>query len=369
MSSRTAMHSAYMEWAKLQPFARFNLATSGMTPLSMSALDVKLEQLEINGPDNYGYEPLLRAIAQRYQVPQQSVVSAMGTSLANYLALAATTEPGDEILVEQPTYDPILGAARYLGLEIKRFQRPAAKNFDVDLDDLARNLSPRTRLIALCNLHNPTGAMVSDSVLREVARLAKKSGAYVLVDEVYREMLFESDPRSAFHIDPERFVITNSLTKAYGLSGLRCGWVLAPPHIAKHIWHINDVHGSTYPHVPELLSTVAFAKLPEISAQMKTLLDVNRALLRDFLASRDDVEYFWPEFGTIVFPKLKRGTASEFCSRLRHEFKTTVVPGDFFESPDRFRIGVGMPTESTESVRESLEQLGRGLDAFSARNQ
>ncbi len=327
------MHSAYMEWAKLQSFARYSLATSGMVSLPISALGVKLEQLEINGPDNYGYEPLLRAIAERYRVPQECVVSAMGTSLANYLALAATTEPGDEILVEQPTYDPILGAARYLGLEIKRFQRPAAKNFDVDLDDLARNLSPRTRLIALCNLHNPTGAMVSDSVLREVARLAKKSGAYVLVDEVYREMLFESDPRSAFHIDPERFVIT---------------------------------HGSTYPHVPELLSTVAFAKLPEISAQMKTLLDANRVLLRDFLASRDDVEYFWPEFGTIVFPKLKRGTASEFCSRLRHEFKTTVVPGDFFESPDRFRIGVGMPTES---VRESLEQLGRGLDAFSARNQ
>ena len=360
------MHSAYMEWAKLQSFARFNLATSGMTSLPMSALDVKLEQLEINGPDNYGYEPLLRAIAERYRVPQECVVSAMGTSLANYLALAATTEPGDEILVEQPTYDPILGAARYLGLEIKRFQRPAAKNFDVDLDDLARNLSPRTRLIALCNLHNPTGAMVSDSVLREVARLAKKSGAYVLVDEVYREMLFESDPRSAFHIDPERFVITNSLTKAYGLSGLRCGWVLAPPHIAKHIWHINDVHGSTYPHVPELLSTVAFAKLPEISAQMKTLLDANRVLLRDFLASRDDVEYFWPDFGTVVFPKLKHGTASGLCSLLRREFDTTVVPGDFFESPDRFRIGVGMPTES---VRESLEQLGRGLDAFSARNQ
>lgn len=366
MTSRTAMHSAYMEWAKLQSFARFNLATSGMTSLPMSALDVKLEQLEINGPDNYGYEPLLRAIAERYQVPQQCVVSAMGTSLANYLALAATTEPGDEILIEQPTYDPILGAARYLGLEIKRFQRPAAKNFDLNLDDLERNLSPRTRLIVLCNLHNPTGAMVSDSVLREVARLARKSGAYVMVDEVYREMLFELKPQSAFHIDPERFLITNSLTKAYGLSGLRCGWVLAPPQIAERIWHINDVHGSTYPHIPELLSTVAFAKLSDISAQMKTLLDTNRALLREFLASRNDVEYFWPEFGTVVFPRLKRGTASDFCSLLLHEFNTTVVPGDFFESSDRFRIGVGMPTQS---VRESLEQLGRGLDAFAARNR
>jgi aspartate/methionine/tyrosine aminotransferase len=366
MTSRTATHSAYMEWAKLHSFAKFNLTSSGMASLPMSALDVRFEQMEINGSNNNGYEPLLHAIAQRYRVPQECVVSAMGTSLANYFALAATTEPGDEILIEQPTYDPILGAARYLGLEIKRFQRPVAKNFDVDLDDLERNLSPRTRLIVLCNLHNPTGAMVSDSVLREIAQLAQKSAAYVMVDEVYREMLFESEPRSAFHIDPERFVITNSLTKAYGLSGLRCGWLLAPPHIAQRIWRINDVHGSTYPHIPELLSTVAFTRLPQISAQMKTLLDANRALQREFLASRNDVEYFWPDFGTIVFPKLKHGAATDFCSLLRHEFETTVVPGDFFECPDRFRIGVGM---ATESVRESLEQLGRGLDAFSARNR
>ncbi len=366
MTSRTATHSAYMNWAKLQSSARFNLATSGMVSLPMSALDVKLEQLEIKGPNNYGYEPLLRAIAQRYRVPQECVVSAMGTSLANYLALSATTEPGDEILIEQPAYDPMLSAATYLGLEIKRFRRPASKKFDVDLDDLERNLSPGTRLIVLCNLHNPSGAMVSDSVLREVALLAQKSGAYVLVDEVYREMLFESEPRSAFHIDPERFVITNSLTKAYGLSGLRCGWVLAPPHIAQRIWHINDVHGSTYPHVTELLSAVAFAKLPEISSRMKTLLVANRTLLRDFLASRHDVEFFWPDFGTVVFPKLKRGSANDLCSVLCDEFNTAGVPGDFFECPDRFRIGVGMPTES---VREALEQLGRGLDVFAARNR
>ena len=152
---------------------------------------------------------------------------AVGTSLANYLALAATTEPGDEILVEQPTYELILSTAKYLGLEIRRFPRHAENNFAIDPADVERNLTPRTRLIVICNLHNPTGAMVPDDILRDIGKLAAKVGARVLVDEVYREVLFESSPASAFHIDPERFIVTNSLTKAYGLSGLRCGWVLA----------------------------------------------------------------------------------------------------------------------------------------------
>src|SRR6516225_9299778 len=266
-----------MERAKLRSAARYNLATSGMAGFPLADLGVSIEQLEINGSaNNYGYGPLLEAIARRYRVPGECVVSAMGTSLANYLALAAATEPGDEILIEQPTYDPLLSVARYLGLEVRRFQRLAEHNFDIDLDDLERNLTPRTRVIALCNLHSPSGALTPDVTLREIAQLAHTSGAFVMVDEVYREMLFEAEPQTAFHVDPERFLITDSLTKAYGLSGLRCGWVLAPQPLAARMWRIHDIHSGTYPYPAELLSTAAFAKLSAISARMKSMLDENR---------------------------------------------------------------------------------------------
>ncbi len=350
-----------MEWAKLHSSAKYNLATSGMTGLPLSELGVTIDQLEINGPTIYGYAPLLQAIATRYRVPQESVVSAVGTAMANYLALAATTEPGDEILVEQPTYELLLSTARYLGLEIKRFSRRPENNFAIDLADLERNLTSRTRMIVICNMHNPSGALVPDSVLREVGLLARKVGAYVVVDEVYREMLFESTPPSAFHIDPERFIVTNSLTKAYGLSGLRCGWVLAAPELATRMYRINDLHGSTFAHPAELLSVIAFAKLQQVAARMKSLLDENRRLLHDFLRSRNDLDYFWPDYGTVVFPRLKNGNVDSLCEMLRHEFDATVVPGSFFESPDRFRLGVGSPTEA---VRESLHQFGRGLNRY-----
>jgi aspartate/methionine/tyrosine aminotransferase len=363
-STRSNAGSSYMEWAKLRSAARYNLATSGMAGFPLAGLGVNIEQLEINGSaNNYGYGPLLEAIARRYRVPGECVVSATGTSLANYLALAAATEPGDEILIEQPTYDPLLSVARYLGLEVRRFQRLAEHNFDIDLDDLERNLTPRTRVIALCNLHNPSGALLPDATLREIAQLARRSGAFVMVDEVYREMLFEAEPQTAFHIDPERFLITDSLTKAYGLSGLRCGWVLAPQPLAARMWRIHDIHSGTYSYPAELLSTTAFARLPDISARMKPMLDENRRLLREFLAGRsnNDLEYFWPEYGTVVFPRLKTGNVDALCELLRNEFETSVVPGRFFECPDRFRIGVG---GETESVRESLRQLACGLDRF-----
>ena len=361
--SRSTAYSPYMEWAKLYSTARFNLATSGMLNFPLAQLGVTIEQLEINGPSIYGYEPLLQAIARRYRVPQECVVSAVGTSMANYLALAATTEPGDEILVEQPTYELLLSTARYLGLEIRRFPRRAENNFAIDPEDIERTLTPRTRLIVICNLHNPTGALTPDSTLRELGRLAEKSGAFVMVDEVYREMLFEQAPQSSFLIDSERFIVTNSLTKAYGLSGLRCGWVLARAELARRMFRINDLHGATFAHPTELLSVVALQKLPQIAAHMKSMLDTNRQLLRDFLLERDDLDYFWPEYGTIVFPRLKNGGADALCDILRRDFETSVVPGNFFESPDRFRVGVGTPTEA---VREALQQLGLGLDRYRA---
>jgi aspartate/methionine/tyrosine aminotransferase len=352
-----------MQWAKLCSTAKFNLATSGMAAFPLAELGVKIEQLDINGPSIYGYEPLLQALARRYRVPQESVVSAVGTSLANYLALAAATEPGDEIVVEKPTYDPLLAVARYLGLEIKRFERKPQRNFAVDLADLERNLSARTRVIVLCNLHNPSGALTADSTMREIAALARKSGAYILVDEVYLEMMFVAQPETAFHIDPDSFLITSSLTKAYGLSGLRCGWIFAPKELAARMWRLHDIHCGTYAYPAEALSAIALDNLPQIAASMKSMLNTNRSLLRDFLNRRDDLECFWPEYGTTVFPRLKSGNVDALCDLLRAEFETSIVPGRFFECSDRFRIGVG---GTTESVRGSLLQLARGLDQYRA---
>jgi histidinol-phosphate/aromatic aminotransferase/cobyric acid decarboxylase-like protein len=169
VAPRTQSRSAYMEWAKLRSKAKYNLASSGMAGLTMADLGVSIEQLEINQVDSYGYEPLHRAIATRYRVPVECVVPALGTSMANYFALAACADPGDEVLIEQPTYGLLLDTSRYLGFDVKRFGRPAEDDYQIDLSDLRRKISPRTRLIVLCNLHNPTSVLTPESTLREIA--------------------------------------------------------------------------------------------------------------------------------------------------------------------------------------------------------
>ena len=357
-SGRTHSRSAYMEFAKLHSSAKYNLATSGMAGFPLAELGVTIDQLEINGPDGYGYEPLRCAIAQRYRVPVDCVATAAGTSMANYFALAACAEPGDEVLIEQPTYALLLDTAHYLGLEIKRFQRPSSDNYQVDLVDLERHISPRTKLIVLCNLHNPSGALTPEPTLREIGPMAKNVGARVIVDEVYLEMLWESEPRSSFHIDPNTFVSTNSLTKAYGLSGIRCGWVLAPPEIVARIRHIHDLHAAGNAFPAEVLGVIAFEKLQQITTVQKARLDENRKLLKQILESQSVLDYFWPDHGTVVFPRFANGNAEAYCQRLREDYEVSVVPGKFFEDPQRIRIGVG---GTTATVRPALEQLQKAL--------
>jgi aspartate/methionine/tyrosine aminotransferase len=348
-----------MDWAKLCSDARFNLASSGMASFPMAGLAPDLSQMEINGPTLYGYEPLKEKIAARYHVATENVVLAAGTSMANYLAMAACAAPGDEALIEEPGYALLADAARYLGLEVKRFSRRFENQFQPDLDDLRKNITAKTKLIILCNLHNPSSALLPQETLREIGKIAAQAGARVLVDEVYLELLWEERPESAFHLDSKVFVATSSLTKAYGLSGLRCGWVLADAELAERMWHINNLHYATPVFPGEWLSVIAFEKLDAVTQVQRARLGPNRAALRAFLESQDKLDYVWPEFGTVVFPRLRKGSVDEFCKALR-EREVSVVPGQFFDCPQHVRIGVG---GETEMVREGLARLRTCLTA------
>jgi len=358
--SRTRAHSPYMEFAKLRSAATYNLATSGVMGYPLKDLPVRLEDLEINGPTIYGYPPLQERLAHKCGVPSECVVAATGTSMANHLALAAVVEPGDEVLIEEPTYELLLTTARYLGAAIRRFCRRCEDDFRVDPEEVERRMTPRTRLIVLTNLHNPSGALMDTGTLRAVGEIARSSGARVLVDEVYLEALFDRPERSAFHLG-SHFLVTSSLTKAYGLSGLRCGWILAEASLAERIWRLNDLFAATPAHPAELLSVIALDHLDQIAARAKALIECNRAELDLLLDSRRDLECVRPHFGTILFPRLVRGSADQFCHLLRANYDTSVVPGRFFDTPGHFRIGLGGDVAMT---REGIHRLGRALDEF-----
>ena len=363
MTSRREMRSIYIEWAKLRSKAKYSLATSDVLHYPLAEMHVRVEDLSLSPPGGYGYQPLLERLAVRANVDVDRVVHAQGTSMANHLAMAALLEPGDEILIEEPGYEAIFAAAHYLGAKIRRFPRSFEAGFQVDPREVERAISPRTRLIAITNLHNPSGVRTPDSTLKMVGEIARSLGAHVLVDEVYLESCFDSPWQSAVHLGPN-FIATSSLTKAYGLTALRCGWVLAAPALAQRMWRLNDLFGVVSPYPVEQLSVMALDQLPRIAARAKKLLDTNRALLKAFLDSRKDLLAIWPEAGAIVFPQLTTGHADAFCQLLAEKYETSVVPGRFFDGPEHFRIGVG---GETETVREGLSRVGAALDEFAAK--
>lgn len=358
MPAREVVSSSYMNWAKTSSTARFNLATSGVGNLKLRELRVSLDDLEItNG--GYGYQPLMQAIANRYRVGTDSIVTAAGTTFANHLAAAALINPGDEVLVEQPAYEPLLAVIRYLGAQVKRFSRKFENGFQVSLQELESLVTRNTRLIVITNLHNPSGVLIDTPTIKQIGEIARRAGARVLIDEVYMETLFEDLPSTAFHLGNE-FVVTSSLTKAFGLSGLRCGWIFAEPELARRMWLLNDLFASTPVHSGERLSVVAMQQLAEIGERAQQLLDRNRQMLNEFLDTREDLEVVRPAFGTVMFPRVRKGTAEALCQLLREKYETSVVPGRFFEMPSHFRIGI---TAETDVLEAGLERLGKALDA------
>ena len=348
-----AMRSDYMHWAKFKPPVRYPLTMSEVPHFRMDSLPISIADLDLDGASHPRYRPLREAIAARYRVSVDQIVTADGTSMANFLAMAALIAPGDEVLIERPTYELLLGVASFLGAKINRFERNSADAFRLDPAKVAEAMSDRTRLIVITNLHNPSNALATEEELRAIAAL----GARVLVDEVYLDSALPPD-RTAARLGPE-FVCTNSLTKVYGLSGLRCGWILAEPELAERMWRLNDLFGVNQAHPAERLACIAFEHIDKVIGDNPDLLARNRERWNAFAGSRDDLESMPARQGITAFPRWHGGDTERLDALLRERYDAAIVPGRWFEMPERFRVGFALPTPDFE---EALNRLGSALD-------
>lgn len=350
------MSSPYMEWAKTRSGARYPLSYSGVASFPLSGLPVSIEDLELSGAAGYGYPPLLQALAEKFGVGPERVVTAAGTSMANHLAMAALLESGDELLIEHPTYELITSTARFLGAQIRTFNRRFEDGFQIDPDEVRKNVTPRTRMIVVTNLHNPSSVLTPDEILKQIGEIALDCGAMVLVDEVYLEAMFEKAPKTAALLG-DQFLVTSSLTKAYGLSGLRCGWILANREVVRKIWRMNDLFSANGAHAAELLSVIALKNLDRVIAKSKALLDANRAAMNEFFAL-NLVDVVVPEFGTTAFPRLRTGSVDRLAGLLREKYETTIVPGSFFGMDQHFRVGIGA---EPDAVKKGFNRLAQAI--------
>jgi aspartate/methionine/tyrosine aminotransferase len=351
-------HAPYMEWAKTRPQATNDLAISNLLACTLEDLPDAHAALGLAGRNDNGYLPLLEAIATRYGVRTDQVTTAQGTSGANFLVCAALLDPGDEVVVESPGYDPLLGAPRLLGAGVQRFERLFEEGWRLDPLRVERALTARTRLVVVTRPHNPSGVLMDVEALKAVGRLAAARGAHVLVDEVYLDATDEHAIPAARLGD--EFISTSSLTKSYGLAGLRCGWVLSSAEVAARLRRARDVVDGTGPIVTERLSVVAFQNLDRLIARARGILEPNRVLVEAFLRSRPELRYVTPAGGTVVFPRLETTSNTDrFADRLLAERGTAVVPGHFFEAPTHFRIGF---SGDADTLRAGLAAIGAALD-------
>lgn len=352
--------SVYMRWAKEHAAARYNLANSGLLGCRKEDLELAPEDLLVNGLNTDGYPPLLAAIGARYGVEPERVVPAAGASGANALAALALLEPGDEVLLEQPVYEPILGALRLAGARVRQLQRRFEDSWRPDPDEIRAALADgKVRLVVLTNPHNPSGVLLDRAEVEEIARLTGEAGALLLIDEVYLDVWFEEAPPSHVHLGPH-VLTTNSLTKSYGLSGLRCGWVLCGSRdLADRLRRTRDAMEAVSSIASESLATAAFRQLDRLEARSRAILEPNFALAQAFLAEHAEwLECVIPRRTMMVFPRLRKEEDAQALHDWLRGRETSIVPGRFFELPGFFRLGFAV---GTEDVAEGLRRVGAGL--------
>jgi aspartate/methionine/tyrosine aminotransferase len=356
----------HQSWAKGHPAAAIDLSGSGVSPCPVRLLRLRARDFATHHAAGYGWPPLVAALAERYGVGAERVLPVSGgASLANWIACAAALDGagGDvEAIVEKPTYEPLVRAPASLGARVRRLERRFSERFALDIDRLRRMVNERTRLLVLSDLHNPSGVRLERKALLEAARLFEALGGYVLVDEVYLECLWGDVTDSAARLVPDvapNIIATNSLTKAYGLDGLRAGWILAPKSLVPALRRINDYLGVNGVATGERMTLAALQNLPAIRARSASLLEANLERVRQWLANEQRMAWVEPAGGTVCFPRLPAGIDSDsFARRLLRRYDTLVVPGRLFETTRHVRIGL---TSTPTVLRRGLDRIDRAL--------
>jgi aspartate/methionine/tyrosine aminotransferase len=350
---------------------RYNLSESGVHPLLLGELMAmagrstdELAKVEINYPQANGTKELRRTIAQYYPTAgQDNVLVTTGAAEANYLIIHTLLEPGDEAVVMRPNYLQVWGVARNRGVRIKDFDLIEEKGWAPDLDQLARSVTAKTKLIAVCNPNNPTGRILTDAEMKSIVKEAARVGAWLLADEVYAGAERETDTVTpTFFGMYDRVLAVGSMSKAYGLPGLRTGWVVGPAKELDDMWARHDYITITGTMLSDKLTTIALSQevRPKILARTRKLIRDGYPVLEKWAAQHGNTIQIYPsQAAAIAFMRYNRKiNSTELVNRLRDEKSVLIVPGDQFGHDQHLRISFGLPHDYLgEGLRRISEVL------------
>jgi len=358
----------------------YNLSESGVHPMRVEELiEDPIERAGVLGqelvyPQSNGTQELRERVATMYPgATADHIEVTNGGSEANFVTMWHLVEQGDEVVSMVPNYGQTLGLAEGFGGVLKPWPlRLSAdgRRWHVDLDDLRTLVTNKTRVIILCNPNNPTGARIPAADLDGICQIAGRVGAWVLSDEIYRGAELDGVEAPSVWGRYERVIVTSGLSKAYGLPGLRIGWIASTPELVATTWSYHDYTTIGPGTLSDRFARIALqpAMRAKILARTRRILHANLPVITDWLdAHKDRFSYALPEAGAIVYVRYHDAiNSTELVDRLRIEKSVLIVPGDHFGMDGYLRIGFGSETRYLRDGLDRLADLLRSLPAPTA---
>ena len=347
---------------------KYNLTESGVHPYTLGEF---LDKNEIEdllscrlgyGQTNGSIE-LRTAISRLYPDTNiDNVLVTNGSAEANFIAIWNLLEPGDELVYMVPNYMQISGLARSLGIKVKPFYLKEKLNWQPDLEELRKSVSPKTKMIAVCNPNNPTGAVLSETAREEIIRLAQNTGAWLFADEVYRGAELDGQETLSFSNAYEKTIISCGLSKSYALPGLRIGWLVGPEQTIKSCWASHDYTTICSGILSNRVATLALQpeRREKIFNRNRTILAQNLEILIKWQNKHNDLfDFIPPKAGGMAFLHYNMDINSTvLVTKLREEKDILIIPGDCFGMDFFIRIGIG---SEKDYFLDGLKLIDEGL--------
>jgi hypothetical protein len=343
---------------------RYNLSESGVKPINLGELvdPSTLKDTALGYPQTNGSIELREVISDLYPGSDaENVVVTNGTAEANFVSVLNLVEPADHVVVMLPNYMQIWGLARSLGANVEPLWLREETKWAPDLDELARVVTDKTKLIAICNPNNPTGAVLSEDDMREICKIGGKVGAWILSDEVYQGAEHGEEPSPTLWGWYDRLLVTCGLSKAYGLPGLRIGWVVGPPDKVENLWSYKDYTSIGPGALSDTLARVALepTRRHQILERTRSIIKKQFPVLEKWVSEQNGLfTMVPPQAAAIAYLRYDLEIGSgELIARAREEKSVLLVPGDQLNMDRYIRVGFGYDVEILEKGLELFSEL------------
>lgn len=343
---------------------KHNLAESSVTDQLLTDLHLNLGDLVLAYGDHYGKPELRQLIASEApNVEKDDVLLTVGAAAALFIISTSLLEPDDRILVMFPNYATNIETPRAMGCTMDFVKLTFEEGYRLNVEALAARITPQTKLVSITCPHNPTGSMISEADLRRLVAVVEEKGCYLLVDETYRDMSFGGPLPLAASLSPH-VISVSSLSKTYGLPGIRLGWLICrDKELMENFLAAKEQIFISNSVVDEEIAYRFLVDKAQHLQKINAHIQNHFGIIKAWMAEQEDMEWVEPQGGVVCFPRIKPGSevdVEKFYSRLNTVYKTFTGPGHWFESHRRhMRIGYGWP--KTDELKGGLENITKAL--------